>query len=181
MFIFFKTLHQILKLLNSETAPSQLSAGIVFGMLIGLSPISALHNAILLLVVFLFRVNLSMFFLSFGFFSLLSFVLDPVFDWIGYWTLVDLKMARPLWIEISTGAIWPFFRLNNTIVMGSLVFGLFLALPLFFISSKGVLNYRLRWREQLKESKFVKMLRATPLYGFYEKYQGFKEKMSVIS
>ncbi len=179
MFIVIKTLHSILKLLNSETSPWQLAAGVTFGMLCGFSPFMTLQTLCLFLIVCLLRVNFSMFFLSFGFFSVLAFALDPLFDGFGYFLLVDLKEARPFWIEMTTGAIWPFFRFYNTIVVGSLAAGLILFIPVFVLSVVGVKKYRARWREQLKDSKFVKALKATPIYGLYEKFQGLREKFNL--
>jgi uncharacterized protein (TIGR03546 family) len=181
MFFIFKTLHHLIKLLNSETAPSQLVAGIIFGLIVGFSPLLSLHNLFFLLLVFLFRVNLSMFFLSLGLFSLVSFALDPVFDAIGYWTLVDLKILRPFWIQISTGAVWPFFKFNNTIVIGSLVTSLAFVVPVSFVALRMIQLYRLKWRERIRDSRFVKALKMTPLYGLYEKYESAKSKLSAFS
>lgn len=181
MFFIVKTLHSVLKVLNSETARSQLAAGVMFGMVMGLGPTLTLHNLLLFFVVALFRVNLSIFFVSLGFFSFVGWLFDPVWDKLGYWLLVDLKAVRPLWIEFSTGPILPYFRFNNTIVIGSLVFGLIAALPIFLISMKFVSLYRARWREKIQSSKFVKILKATPFYGMYEKYQAAKSKLGLIS
>ena len=181
MLFLFKTLSNFLKLLNSETAPSQLAMGLGFGMMVGLTPLTSLHNLVLLFIVFLFRINLSMFFLGLAVFALLSFALDPLFNVIGYWALVDLHWARPFWIEITSGAIWPFFRFNNTIVMGSLLVSLALFIPLILFSLRGIHIYRISWREKIRESRFVKALKATALYSLYEKYESMKEKLSVIS
>lgn len=181
MLIVFKTIHQILKLLNSETAPSQLASGVAFGFLIGLTPFFGLHNLCFFLVVFLFRINLSFFFLSWGFGSAISFFLDPLFDRFGYWALVDFRTARPFWIEITSGSIWPFFRFNNTVMIGSLMVGLLIFFPLFFLTMKLVSLYRQKWRDQLRESRWVKALKVTPLWGLYEKYVSFRSKMSALS
>jgi len=176
-----KTLYGLLKILNSEKSPSQLSAAVAVGMLMGLAPLSSLHNLFVFLLVCLFRVNLTMFFLSWGVFKILAFALDPLFDWLGYILLVDFKALRPLWIEVTSGPIWPYFRFNNTIVLGSLVFGLIAWVPLFWGAQSAVHAYRARWRESLKNSKLLATLKATPFYGWYEKYQSFMERMSVLS
>lgn len=176
-----RTFNSLIKLLNSETAPSQIAAGVAFGLLVGLTPFLSLHNLLLFMIVCLFRVNFSMFFVSLGVFKLLAFIGDPLFDVFGYWLLVDLKALRPFWISITSGALWPFFRFNNTVLIGSLVIGLILWIPVFGGSIWAVKTYRARWREQMRNSKFVKAMKATPLYGFYEKYQSFREKMDILS
>lgn len=169
-----------MKLLNSEKAPSQLAAGLAFGMLVGLTPFMSLHNLILFFVVCLFRVNLSMFFVSLGVFKLLAFLFDPFFDWFGYKLLVDFEGLRSFWILITSGAVWPFFKFNNTIVMGSLGTGLILWAPIFIGGIAAIKAYRAKWREQVLNSKFMKVLKATPIYGLYTKYQNFSEKLSVL-
>ncbi len=181
MFFLLKTLNSLIKLLNSETAPSQLSAGMTFGMLVGLSPFLSLHNLFIFMIVCLFRVNFSMFFMSLAFFSILGFFGDPIFDRLGYWLLVDFTSLRPFWISITTGAIWPFFNFNNTIVMGSLGFGLLLFVPLFVAGIHFIKIYRSKWREQIQKSALVKSLKATPLYGVYLKYENFRNRLSAFS
>lgn len=176
MFLFLKSLAKILQLLNSETAPSQLAAGVCFGMIVGLSPTISWLNLFFFLVVFLLRVNLSLFFMSTAIFALLSFALDPLFDRVGYWALVDLTAARQLWVAIASAPILPYFRLNNTIVMGSLLTALILFLPVFFALIIVVKKYRSTWRERLKKAKWVKALKATKLYSLYQKYESFREK-----
>lgn len=178
---FLKTLNSLLKLLNGDKEPTQLASGVAFGLLVGLTPFLSLHNLVIFLVVCLFRVNFSMFFLTLGIAKLFAWIFDSGFDALGYWLLVDLKGLRDFWVSITTGAIWPFFRFNNTVVMGSLVVGIVLWLPVFIGFTLAVKKYRKTWREQMKNSKFVKALKATPLYGLYTKYEAFREKMSVFS
>lgn len=181
MLVLIKTLHSILKLLNSETAPSQLAAGVAFGMIIGLTPVMTPHNLIIFFIVCLFRVNFSMFFISFAAFKILGFLLDPFWDWFGYKLLVDLKVARPFWIAITSGPILPYFKFNNTIVMGSLAMALILFVPVFLGSQVGVKKYRVRWRDQIVNSKALTLLKATPLFGLYQKYEAAKQKLGLFS
>ena len=179
-FLILKTLNSLLKLLNSETAPSQLAAGLAFGMIVGLTPLMSLHNLVFFLIVCLFRVNFSMFFLSLGIFKILAYLFDPFFDWFGYFLLVDLKGLREFWIQIQTGAIWPFFKFYNTVVLGSLASSLLLWIPIFLTGIILVSVYRKKYRQQIANSKFMKALKATPLYGFYQKFESAREKLSVI-
>lgn len=174
--IIIQSLMKLLQILNSQTSPSQLAAGVAFGMIVGLSPFFAWHNLIVFLLVCLFRVNLSMFFWSVAGFSVLGFILDPLFDILGYWILVDWSFARPWWIWISSAPILPFFRLNNTIVMGSLAFSLFLFGPVFFLATYAVKKYRTHWRALILNSKYFGILKTTRLYALYLRYEAAKEK-----
>jgi uncharacterized protein (TIGR03546 family) len=177
----FKTFYNLLKVLNSERNPAQLAAAVAFGMMIGFSPFVSLHNLVIFLLVCLFRVNLTMFFVSLGVFKIFAFVLDPVFDLLGYGLLVDFKAMRPLWIAVTSGPIWPYFRFNNTIVIGSLVFGVIAWIPVYLGALAAVRAYRQHWREYLKNSKLLATLKTTPFYSMYLKYESFKERMSVLS
>jgi len=185
MFLTIKLFLKFLRLINSETAPSQLAAGLAFGLIVGVSPFFSLHNLVVFLIVCLFRVSFSMFFLSSAFFSIVAFAFDPLFDRLGYWLLVDLSAARPAWIWIASQPILPFFKLNNTIVVGSLALGIALFLPSFLLSIWAVRCYRDKWREKIKNSKAVKVLKATKLYGTFSglfgKYQGLQDKWSRLS
>ncbi len=171
-----KSLMKLLQVLNSQTAPSQLAAGLAFGMIVGLSPFFAWHNLLVFLLVCLFRVNLSMFLWSIAVFSILGFLLDPLFDRIGYLVLVDLQWARPWWIWIASAPILPYFRLNNTVVMGSLVFSLVLYLPMFLAAIYAIKQYRSHWREHVAKSKIFLWLKTTKLFGLYSKYQNLRDR-----
>jgi len=176
MFVFFKILTKILNLLNSETAPSQLAAGVCFGMIVGLSPFFTWHNLIIFLLVCFLRVNFSVFFLSSAFFAAIGYLMDPLFDWIGYQALVNFKEARPLWIYVSTAPVLSFFRFNNTVVLGSVLTSLILYIPVFIILVVLIHRYRRHWREKIKNSKWMKSLKTTKIYGLYMKYRAFRKK-----
>ncbi len=181
MLFLLKTLGQILKLLNSETSPYQLAAGFCFGSVVGFSPFFTWHNLIIFLVVCLLRVNFSMFFLAIAVTGLIGFFLDPVFDGIGYWMLVDLGSLRSLWITISSMPLLPYFRFNNTVVMGSLTFALASFIPLFVLMIWLIKSYRKRWRERILRSQFMRTFKATKLYGLYQKYESFRSRWEATS
>ena len=77
------TIAKILKALNSETAPGQISMALCFALIIGLTPLYSLHNLLVLLLVLLLRVNLSAFIAGWVFFSGIAYILDPIFHRIG--------------------------------------------------------------------------------------------------
>ena len=73
-------LANLLKALNSNAAPAQISLAVCFAAIMGLTPLYAPHNVLLLLLVALIRVNLTSFLLAFAFFSGLAYALDPLFQ-----------------------------------------------------------------------------------------------------
>ena len=74
------TIAKILKALNSETAPGQISMALCFALIIGLTPLYSLHNLLVLLLVLILRVNLSAFIVGWVFFSGVAYILDPIFQ-----------------------------------------------------------------------------------------------------
>jgi uncharacterized protein (TIGR03546 family) len=50
---------KLMKVLNSETDPAQISLAVCFAMIIGLTPLYSLHNLLFLFIVLLLRVNLA--------------------------------------------------------------------------------------------------------------------------
>ena len=72
-------LAKLLKALNSETSAWALALAVVLGMFMGITPLWRIHNLIILLAALIFRVNLSLFIVSFGIFSGIAYLLDPWF------------------------------------------------------------------------------------------------------
>ncbi len=80
---------------------------------------------------------------------------------------------------MTTGPLLPFFRFNNTVVMGSLSVALILFVPLFIGAALGIRVYRYRYRDRIRDSKLVKVLQATPLWGMYQKYEAAKARFGL--
>ena len=80
---FLKILGRFFKALASHASPSGLAWGFALGAIPGLTPLGRLHNLAVLACVMVFRVNGSAALLSFGFFSLFAWMLDPLFHKIG--------------------------------------------------------------------------------------------------
>jgi len=172
--IVVQLVNRFLKLLNSETRPSQLAAGFCFGVIVGLSPFFTWHNLLIFLLVCLLRVNFSMFFASVAIFSILGFFLDPLFDRVGYFLLVESEGLRSLWVTFSITPGLPFFRFNNTVVLGSLIFGLVLFPILFGALVVSIRKYRTHWRESIMKSRWIKALKASGLYKIYMKIENLR-------
>lgn len=111
----------------------------------------------------------------------MAFFLDPLMDQIGYAALVEWKELRPLWLTFAKTPLMPYTGWNNTIVMGSILLSLILYLPVFGGSVVGIRLYRKTLREKIQNSKFMKALKTTKLYGLYKKYKEIREKVSVFS
>ena len=128
------TIAKILKVLNSETTPGQISLALCFALIAGLTPLYSLHNLVVLLLVLFLRVNLSTFIVGWIFFSGLAYILDPIFHRLGL-ALLTAPSLEALWTSLYNMLIFRLSKFNNSIVMGSVLFSLIFFLPVYFLSN----------------------------------------------
>src|SRR5439155_158816 len=80
--------------------PGQIAAGIALGSILGLTPLVNLHNVIVFGLIVLLNVSLPGAMLGFALFIPVGFLLDPVFDRIGYTLLLETPALTPLWTRL---------------------------------------------------------------------------------
>ncbi len=169
MGLLLKQLFGFLKLLNSDTGTNQIAAGFACGFILGMTPAFSLQTLLVIILVFFFRIQLGAVFIAAFFFAFVAFLLDPVFHLVGVQVL-EMEALRPLFTSLFNMPIVPFTRFYNTIVMGSAVVSLILALPVFFLSKYLVVKYRATVYARFQESRFFKAVKATSIYQWYYKY-----------
>lgn len=159
---------KLLKALNSETDPGQISLALALGMIAGFTPFWSLHNLLVLLLVMVLRVNFSAFVAGLGLFSLLAFMLDPYFHKLGYLVL-SLDGLKGMWTVMYNSTLWRLENFSNTIVMGSLLASLVLFVPCHFLGKWLITRYRETVVVFLNKSKAVQLLKASKLYSLYSR------------
>ena len=174
MLVLVKFLAKILSILNGEISPRQIAAGFAFGALMGLIPIQGLLPLFLLFIGFLININIPMMFVGTAVFKIISFFIDPLANQIGFQLLVNVAGLKDLWTTLYNAPVFPYSLYNNTIVLGSLIVGLILLFPLYWLASKGVVSYRTTFRERILKLKVVQVFKASSLYKFYLTYKGIK-------
>jgi uncharacterized protein (TIGR03546 family) len=167
-----RLLANLLRVLNSESNPGQISLAFCFAMVAGLTPFWSLHNLLVLLLVLLIRVNLSAFLMGLAFFSGAAFLLDPLFNRIGLAILTADSLER-LWTSLYNSALWRIERFNNTIVMGSLSFSLVLFIPLYLLSNWGIIRYRAHVLAWVERTRLMQLLKASRFYSLYQSVSGW--------
>ena len=163
---------RLLRVLNSETHPGQISLGFCFAMVAGLTPLVSLHNLVVLLLILILRVNLSAFLLGLAVFSGVAYLLDPVFHWNGI-QILTAPALEGLWTSLYNSTLWRFARFNNTIVMGSLVFSLALFVPLYFLSNGLILRYREHVLAWIEKTRLMQFFKASKVYQLYQSLPHF--------
>ena len=171
MFTILKIIQSLIRALNSEGTPGQIATGIAVGSALGLTPLLNLHN--LLIVAAIALLNLSVpgaivgWLLSVPF----GFLLDPLFDQIGRWLLLDVLPLVPLWTTIYNAPVFALANLNNSVVLGSLVGWAILAVPIYYLGRYGVGRYREKVYPKLAKLKLFRAIRASKLFNVYRLFQ----------
>jgi uncharacterized protein (TIGR03546 family) len=167
-----KMIAKLLKVLNSESDPSQISLAFSFSMLSGFLSFFSPLNLLVLLIVFLLRVNLSAYFLGTAFFAGIAYLLDPLFDRIGL-ALLTAGPLEGLWTAMYNSTIWRIQKFNNTIMMGSFMFAILFFIPLLFLSNAAIRRYREHVLSWVRKSRLMQIITASKFYAAYEKVSGW--------
>jgi len=170
MFALIKLIQSLVGALHSEGTPGQLAAGIVLGSFLGLTPLFNLHNAVIFALLVLLNVSFAGGLLGWALFVPAGFLLDPLFDWIGR-SLLLAPSLRGLWTSLYNTPIVPLTNFTNTVVLGSLVFALLFAVPLFFVLRWAVARYRVTIGERVRQSKFYRAVTASKVYNVYKLFR----------
>jgi uncharacterized protein (TIGR03546 family) len=144
--------------LNANRRAGEIAAGVSMGVLLALIPgANLLWLLIFVLTVFL-KLNLGIELLVLAILKPIAPLGDPLLHTLG----VSEELFG-LFTSLYNVPLLPFTRFNNTVVMGGVVAGLLLWLPIFFLSRVLVRVYRKRIHPRLAESKIVKAFQRVPI------------------
>jgi uncharacterized protein (TIGR03546 family) len=163
---------KILKVLNSESDPGQISLALCLAMVAGLTPFVSVHNVIVLFCVLLLRVNLSTFLLGLAAFSGIAYLLDPLFHRLGL-AILTATSLEGLWTILYNSTFWKLTRFNNSILMGSFIFSILFFIPLYFLSNYLIRQYRAQFLAWIRKSRIMQALTATKFYSMYQSVSGW--------
>ena len=173
--MIIKFIAKLIEILRSAASPNQIACGFVLGMAIGLTPFWSLHNLVIFILIVILNVNITMAIFSFGIFSGLAYLIDPLFHNIGFFILVDLSSLHGLWTAMYNIPILALSKYNNTVVMGSLICSIFLVFPMFFLIKKAVIVYRENIDVKMQKWKIVKVVKGSKIYSIYETIKNIGE------
>lgn len=171
MYFIVKLIQSLLKALNSEGTPGQVAAGMAMGACLGLTPLLNLHNLLVVGAIMFFRVSVPGATLGWLIFTPVGFLLDPLFERIGTALLIDSDSLEGVWATAYNAPVVALANPTNTIVLGSFVGWVVLAVPIFFGASRGVAWYRRTIYERYKDAKIFRALRASKLYNVYQMFR----------
>lgn len=169
MTLLLKQIFNFLKLLNSDTGTNQLASGLAFGMILGFAPFISIQTFLVLLVIFVFRVQIGAAFLSAFFFKFVAFLFDYPAHLLGK-AVLENESLKPLFTSMYNMPLVPMTRFNNSIVMGSMIVSILLFPIAYILFQMLILKYRQTVVARFKDTKYWKAFTATKLYNWYCTY-----------
>lgn len=152
--------------LHGGSDPRQLAAGFALGAALGLVPKGNLFAVIFLLLFFALRLNKGLALLAAAFFTPIGYAVDGPAHKIGL-ALLNASALRGLWTSLYDLPIVPLTRFNNTVVLGNLVLGLALFVPLYFAFLRFAAWYNTNLAARVERLKVVQWLKGLRLVQLY--------------
>ena len=165
------------KSLNNNSHPGEIAHAASIGVLLGFLP---KDNAIwyILFIFFLFvRINKAVYLLVILGIGTFAFSLDNLFDKIGYAVLTFEKLT-PISSSLLETPFVAFTNFNNTIVMGSLVFGILAYFPVYLLARLFVKLWRSTLAPKISSLKIWQAIKKLP---FVNKIFSVSEKISEVT
>ncbi len=150
------------KALNSNSKPSEIANAFCIGILLGFLPKTNLLWYLIFVFFSFIRINKSFYFITILIVSQISFLLDGLFNSIGFSVLNYAPLENIFSFLIDIPFVG-FTKFNNTIVMGSFVFSLLIYIPCFFLGIGFVLLWRKYIGTFLARSPILKTFCKLPL------------------
>lgn len=159
-------LAKLIKALNSESSPRQIAAAISLALIFALSPIVSLQAAVVLFIVLIIRVNLASFIVAATCFEGMNLALSHLSIAIGEALLTGASAS--MFAGLYQFDWFKLAQWHHTYNLGSLVLGLVLSLPVFFIANVLVAKYREHVMAYFERLAIVKALKASRIFQIYQ-------------
>ena len=166
--LFLRPLRILAQALIGNDTPRQTAWGFSLGMLVGLLPKGNLVAVALAMLLFGAKTNRAAGFLGIGLFSYAGWALDDFAHNLGSKVILSERVAPNLaWLYEQP--LGPFIGLNNTVVMGQLLIGLYLLYPTYSASYALAKYVRPRVHAYLMKYRIIRWLRGAEVgaqWGF---------------
>jgi uncharacterized protein (TIGR03546 family) len=171
MLAILKLVQSLFKTLHSDGSPSQVAVGMALGVALGFIPLMNLSTVLIFVLLFLLNVSFGAGMLGWALSVPVGFALDPVFDRVGRWLLIDSPGLTPFWTRLANAPVVPLTNFNNTVVLGSLVTWLVLFVPLVLLFRWGVVRYRATIGQKVMGSRLYKAIVGSQVYNLYRLFR----------
>jgi uncharacterized protein (TIGR03546 family) len=160
--VILRTIGKLVALLNSNSRPGEIGAGIAYGLLLALVPANNLLFVLLAVLLFFIKVNLGLAIVFSLIFSLLTPIVDPLVNQIGVWLLTNPSLESAFATAYSIDPL-PWTRFNDGLVLGGFVVGIALFVPVLLSATLLVRLYRKHIHDRIANSRLVKAITRVPI------------------
>lgn len=119
--------------LVANGAPTQLAAGFTIGMIVGLMPKGNLIALSLCVLLFSLRVNKGLSLIAIVLFTWIGPACDPLAHKLGA-SVLGSQSLQTCYAAVFNLPLGPWLGFENTVVTGSLLLGLYIAYPVYWLS-----------------------------------------------
>ena len=169
-------LAKLLKVLNAEADPGQISAALCLAMFFAFMPLMTLQHLVLIFLVLVLRVNITGFILGWMVFSAVAFIIDPLLHAVGM-TVLSAGALEGFWSTLYDSGFWRLTGFNNTIVMGGFVTALVLVVPLYFLFNFLIRRYRQHFLAWIQKTRLAQMVKGSRIYAAYQTVSGWRSSV----
>ncbi|HVR76725.1 MAG TPA: TIGR03546 family protein [Planctomycetota bacterium] len=157
MFVLTIT-RKLYKVLSSDASPTSIAFAVAFGVMAGSVPVFSGFSLFLLMVILIFRVQLTAALLAWGLVRLASVLgVARVHEALGE-RVLEAESAHAFWTWFLNLPIVGWFGFERYVVVGGALTGILLGAALFLPVRLGVIAYR-RWAHQkVSDNKFFRWL-----------------------
>ena len=147
--------------INANAHPGDIAHAVALGLFLAILPKNNLTFTFLFFLSIFIRINKGAFFISFILFGFVTPFMDVLINNIGFWA-VQLLFLRPIFIALENIPFVALFKLSNTMVLGGIIWGLILYIPVYILTRIIIAKYR-KYMQPAVNVKGVGLLGKIPL------------------
>ena len=159
--------------INANTHPGDIAHAVALGLFLAILPKNNLTFTFLFFLSIFIRINKGAFFISFILFGFVTPFMDVLINNIGFWA-VQLSFLRPIFIALENIPFVALFKLSNTMVLGGIIWGLILYIPVYILTRIIIAKYR-KYMQPAVNVKGVGLLGKIPLLRHLTKISDIKD------
>ena len=159
--------------INANAHPGDIAHAVALGLFLAILPKNNLTFTFLFFLSIFIRINKGAFFISFILFGFVTPFMDVLINNIGFWA-VQLSFLRPIYIALENIPFVALFNLSNTMVLGGIIWGLILYIPVYILTRIIIAKYR-KYMQPAVNVKGVGLLGKIPLLRHLTKISDIKD------
>ncbi|EMB21067.1 DUF2062 domain-containing protein [Treponema denticola] len=159
--------------INANAHPGDIAHAVALGLFLAILPKNNLTFTFLFFLSIFIRINKGAFFISFILFGFVTPFMDVIINNIGFWA-VQLSFLRPIFIALENIPFVALFKLSNTMVLGGIIWGLILYIPVYILTRIIIAKYR-KYMQPAVNVKGVGLLGKIPLLRHLTKISDIKD------